>query len=179
MVEFCKKRQQRDSLYAFGEGDTECAFLIYLKNLYSRDKNISIKIKDLHGGSIKDMVEKAIRINLHDNRDKLFVILDVEPVKGIVIDDEVSQQAKENNLEIIDFKPCVESLFLLILGKVKDSILFMSSEQCKKEFEKKYLDAHKKLNFLEYEKIFPKDLLEQKRKEITELDTIIKYMENK
>jgi len=178
MVGFYKIRQQKNTLYAFGEGETEKAFLRHLKNLYTGN-NIKITIKDLSGGCPDDMINKAIRIVLQGNYDKKFIVLDEEKDKGILISADAKIKAKEHMLDIINLQPCIEGLFLLILGKNKDSVLAMSAEKCKKEFEENYLDAQKKLNFSEYKRIFPRNLLEEKRKEIDKLDKIIKYMENK
>lgn len=58
-------------------------------------------------------------------------------------------------------------------------MLVMRSDQCKLEFENNYLDAQKKLNFRECEHIFPRELFEEKRNIIPELDIMINYMENK
>jgi hypothetical protein len=178
MVGFCKTRKERKTLYAFGEGETEKAFLRHLKTLYSGD-NIKISVKDLAGGCPNDMIDKAVRIILHGSYDEKFIVLDEEKDKGILISEWAKNKAKKHGLDIIDLQPCVEGLFLLILGKEKSSILAMHADQCKKEFENNYLDAQKKLNFTEYQNILPKELLEEKRGSISELDRIINYMENK
>jgi len=160
MVGFRKTRKERKTLYAFGEGETEKAFLRHLKILYSGN-NIKISVKDLSGGCPDDMIDKAVRIVLHGIYDEKFIVLDEERDKGIFISEEGKNKAKKYGLDIIDLQPCVEGLFLLILGKEKDSILVMHAEQCKKEFEDNYLDAQKKLNFTEYQNILPKELLEE------------------
>ena len=125
------------------------------------------------------MIDKAIRIILRDSCKEKFIVLDKEKDKGIFISTESKYKAKKYGLDIIETQPCVEGLYLLILGKQKSSVLTMPSNQCKREFEENYLDAQKKLNFKEYEHIFPLHLLEEKRSTILELDRLISYMENK
>ena len=98
MVGFCKTRKQRDTLYAFGEGETEKAFLRHLKSLYSGN-NIKITIKDLSGGCPDDMIDKAIRIILNGSYDKKFIVLDEEKDKGIVISDEAKKKNAKKNLK--------------------------------------------------------------------------------
>ena len=124
---------KKNTLYAFGEGETEKAFLRYIKILYSGN-NIKITVRDLAGGCPDDMIDKAVRIIKHGSYDKKFVLLDKEECKGITISSEAKTKAKENELDIIDLEPCVEGLFLLILEKTEGAIKTMSAKQCKNEF---------------------------------------------
>lgn len=161
------------SILVYGEGSTEKAFLRYLKDVYcKRCSGISIDIKDGKGGSPEDIIDKTIRSkNSGDYRGGTFIFLDIDK-KWL---DEFKKKAKDNNIELIGSKPCIEGFFLSILN-IKFDITVKSSSQCKKEFEKKYLDKKKKLNWENYKKIFPKSILEKRRKKVPSLNKIILIM---
>lgn len=160
----------------YGEGATEKAFLEYLKNVYCKRCNgIYIKIKDGEGGSPEDIMDKTIRNKNSGDYPKdyqsAFILLDIDKKWS----DEFRKKAKDNNIKPIGSKPCIEGFFLSILNS-KFNVTVKSSSQCKKEFEKKYLDKKKKLDLKNYKKIFPKTLLEKRRKKISNLDEIISVM---
>ena len=156
----------------YGEGKTEEIFLKYLRSVYRKRYNgISIKIKNGGGGSPEDVLYKTIRNKDSGNYQGTFIFLDTDKKWS----DEFKEKAKNNNIELIGSKPCVEGFFLLILN-FRFDIIAKSSNQCKKEFEKRYLDKKKKLNSENYKKIFPKKLLEKRRKKIPILDEVISIM---
>jgi len=154
------------TVLAYGEGSTERAFLKYLRDVYcNRYSGISIKVKNGGGGSPEDVLDKTIKNKYSGDYQNTFILLDTDKKWS----NEFKQKAKKNEIKLIGSVPCMEGLFLLIL-------INKSSGQCKKEFEKRYLDKKKKLIPENYKKIFPKKLLEKRRKKIPILDEIISIM---
>jgi hypothetical protein len=174
MINACRKIKILDTLYVFGEGETEAAFLKFLKINYSKGHNINVQIKNLGGKNPAEMIDKAIRIIKGSNFDKKLILLDSDKE----IPNEQIQKAKKYELYIIKAVPCIEGLFFEILGYCRDTVKMMESEKCKNDFEKKYLDAKQKLNYRDYNKIFNKDLLDNKKESIEELNILIGYMSN-
>ena len=52
----------------------------------------------------------------------------------------------------------------------------MASEKCKSTFESRYLAPDKKTDKRSYEKLFPKEMLDEKRSHVNELNNILKAM---
>ena len=76
-------------------------------------------------------------------------------------------------IEFLESTPCIEGLFLSILDVVGNNI----SEQCKSIFESTYLPPDKKTDKRSYEKLFPKEMLDEKRSHVSELNNILKAMD--
>ncbi|MCZ0932853.1 MAG: hypothetical protein OXJ52_06865 [Oligoflexia bacterium] len=77
---------------------------------------------------------------------------------------------EENDLVV---QPCIEGLFLDILDQSKPQ----TSRECKKMFEKNFLNEKKKLNHKSYQKIFDRNKLEKARNKIPLLNKILKIFE--
>lgn len=86
------------------------------------------------------------------------------------------QEAKRKDLELFENKPCLESLFLKILGNKTST---KDSNWCKREFETKYIDKKKRRDVNDYQKLFSKDLLDDRRKQIPELERLLRVIEAK
>jgi len=165
-----KRRQANKTILIFGEGLDEKIFIKHLKGSYSHNKNISIKIWGGKGGGPEDIVLDAYRtLGAFDKR---VVILDNE--KSMPEMTKARIKAKQLGIDIIENTPCLESLFLKILGKKVNN---SKPSQLKKEFEWAYLSEKRRRNVSEYKKIFPKKLLDSKRSQIPELDKLISVME--
>jgi hypothetical protein len=169
---FAKKpRKPNQTVLAVGEGETEQAFLKFLKLLYNkRDNGISIKIKYSGGGGPECVIDHTIKMN-PENYDRTFVLIDNDkPCSPKHI-----KKAKMFKLNIIWCDPCVEGLFLKILGtKINTNI--HNSAHYKKLFEDIYLNSDDKLIPEKYNQLFPYDLLEKSRISVNELDQIINLM---
>ncbi len=176
MVIACQKRKILKTLYAFGEGETEVAFLKFLKRIYSgsRNRNIKIWIKNLGGKDPEVMITKAVRIIRMSHYDKKCILMDGDKAVPEVQNEKIS----DYQIDIIKAIPCIEGLFLEILGGNRDTIARMSSSECKAKFEEEHLNSKQKLDHREYDGIFTKELLDSKKEEINVLNTLIKYMFN-
>ncbi|MDE0243598.1 MAG: hypothetical protein OYG31_02715 [Candidatus Kaiserbacteria bacterium] len=102
--------------------------------------------------------------------DRTVVILDGDD-EGI---GEARKEAAERNLVLIENNPCMEGLFLTLLGV---NISGRKSGYCKDKFESRYMAKREKRDLNKYKEVFPKNLLDHKRKELEKLNEMISYVE--
>jgi len=169
-----KPRRPNWTVLAIGEGETEKAFLQFLKGLYNkREDGISIKVNYAGGGDPECVIDHAVKMN-PKNYNRAFVLLD----KDLPCRQTYLKKARTNKLELIWCIPCIEGLFLKILETAFDASVKTTSE-CKRLFEGKYLSEGAKLDPEKYAKIFSHGFIESKRGQVQELDRIIKLMTEK
>lgn len=109
-----KKIQQRKTLLVVGEGETEYAFLTYLKRVYCQGKNtVKVTVKNAHGKGPEHVFDHAQRCCRTADYDKVAVVMDTD----IPWPQELVTQAKQQGVVLIGNKPCVEGLFLELLSK--------------------------------------------------------------
>jgi len=155
-----------------GEGFSDGIFLRHLKKFYSFNSGFAITIKNGKGGDAKSIVTEAIRTP--GAFDKKIVVLDNDKPESEM--EEARIIARKKKIELIENTPCLESLLLSIINQKP---INKNSSWCKKELESKYLNKNKRSEPSEYDKLFPKDLLDSKRSSISELDKLILAMEGK
>ncbi|KQC14624.1 MAG: hypothetical protein APR63_13785 [Desulfuromonas sp. SDB] len=165
-------RRTKKTVLIVGEGSTEKAFLRYVKEIYiTREMDISVKIECGAGGSPRNIVEKAIRLCGSRSYDKCFVLIDTD-IPLNVDKKLLTRMKRKPKIEILKSIPCIEGLFLAIL----EITGYNSSDQCKRIFESTFLSSDKKTDKRYYGKLFPKEVLDQKRTQINELNNILKAM---
>ena len=158
-----RKRIQKTSIYILCEGKTEVAFLNYIKKLCPT-RHKSIFIRDAKGdNSLKNMRKKIANEKDHRQIDKAYIFLD-----GDQIDSENIQST-----DVLISEPCIEGFFLKILTDSKPQ----TSRECKRKFEKEYLNKTDKLDHRTYKKHFREDVLERRRYDIPLLHAILKIFE--
>jgi len=160
-----------------GEGNTEKAFLQHLQELYiARDSDINIKVECGSGGAPVSVVQKTIRLRGSRAYDKCYVLIDADlPFHP---DYKLADRMKKRpRVEMLKTTPCIEGLFLAVLRYPKFSQTSLSSDGCKREFEKCYLTSERKTNKRSYADKFPRALLDERRMNIPELDYILKAMQ--
>lgn len=172
-------RTVRKTRLVFGEGETEEAFLKYLKSLYGRScKEISCRVSSGNGGSPSSIIRRAMGRCLIEQYDECFIVLDSDVG---VHKDTVKKAIYALRIPVDDVKypviiqcsPCIESLFLEIIGHTA----LPTCLECKSVFHDNYMSEKEKLNPAKYVKWFPKDLLEIKRNDLLVLDQIILIFE--
>lgn len=172
-------RTVRKTRLVFGEGETEEAFLKHIKSLYGCScKEISCRVSSGNGGSPSSIIRKAIGRCSSEHYDECFIVLDSDV--GVSKND-VKKAIKRLRISgenvacpiIIPCNPCIESLFLKIIGHTA----LPTCLECKSVFHDNYMSEKEKLNHAKYGKWFPKDVLEIKRKDILVLDQIILIFE--
>lgn len=154
-----KRRIANKTVLLFGEGLKEEKFLKYLRSLYSFNQNVFVTVKKGNGGAADKIINNADK--LLGAFDKKIVVLDNDKPKKEM--EKARKKAREKSIVLIENTPCLEYLLLKILDQKPTRI---NSKYCKKYFKKQY-------GTNDYFKLFPKKLLDQKRKEIIELDKLI------
>ena len=169
-----KQRKPNWTVLAVGEGETEKAFLQFLKGQFNkRDDGISIRINYAGGGDPECVIDHAIKMN-PKNYDCAFVVLD----KDLPCRETYLKKARIHSLELIWCVPCIEGIFLKIIEPAFNQLV-KSSAECKRLFAEKYLSDDQKLDFRKYEDIFSFDFLEERKMQIQELGTIVRLMTEK
>lgn len=171
-----KIRKQKITILIVGEGYTEKAFLQYLAELYiTRDMDINVKIESAEGGSPQRIIEKAIRFRENIAYDKCFVFIDNDvPLK---LSKTLGKKMKKKpGIQILNSTPCIEGLFLLILEHKNFSGKKENSAECKKIFEENYIPKGRKTDKREYVRVFPREMIEKRRREVRELEGVLRAM---
>jgi len=156
----------------YGEGLGEEMFLKYLRRLYSRNSGVAVTIRNGKGGTAIGVIINAV--NEPGAFDRRIVILDND--KGEQEMNGARKEAQEKGIELLENSPCLEATFLAIL-RSGQSFSNKTSIWCKSEFESNYLDKKKRTEISEYGKVFPKNTLDARRTNISELNAIISLME--
>ena len=169
-----KRRSANRTLLVYGEGFCEEVFLKYLRGTYSYNSGIAVTIRNGKGGGAIEVVVSASKEPGDFGR--RVVVLDND--KSVQEMSKVRFEAKSRNIELLENTPFLEALLLAILRK---GVSFSKKPPawCKSEFESNYLDRHKRTEIEEYQKVFPKDMLEKRRKDIPVLNQLILIMEGK
>lgn len=153
-----RRRSAKFTVLAIGEGLTDEAFLKYLKATFShRDDNVSITIAAADGKSPSTIVKQSVNRGPR-NYDRALVLMD----QDIDWPPEVYSLAKKYGIELIGSQPCIEGVFLTVLES-KSSVKYMSSDDCKKKFERKYMNHKKKIDSREYERTFSREMISAAR----------------
>lgn len=169
-----KPRKPNWTVLAIGEGETEKAFLQFLKGQFNkRDDGISIRINYAGGGNPECVIDHAIKMN-PKNYDCAFVLLD----KDLPCRDTYLKRARTNKLELVWSVPCIEGLFLKIFEPTFNPLI-KSTNECKRLFADNYLNDDEKLDFRKYDIIFSYALLESRRVQVQELGAIVRLMTEK
>ena len=166
-----KRRQANKTLLVLGEGLGEEMFLKHLKSLYYI-VGVAITIRKGKGGTPNEVVTSAYKIP--GAFDRKIVIIDNDKAKAEM--QKARNEAKRRGIELLENTPCLEWLLLSILD---EKIEGDNSEWCKGKFESKYIDKKKRSEPAEYVKLFPKNILDNKRTKIKELGDLISIMEGK
>jgi hypothetical protein len=165
-----KRRRVNKTLLVFGEGLGEEMFLKHLKKLYSFNNGIAITIKKGKGGSARNIVVDASKTS--GDFDKKIVVLDNDKPKKEML--EARREAKKRKIKLIENTPCLEFILLSVFNKEPKEKL---SLYYKHKFESKYIKKKKRTNLKEYDKIFPKKILDSGRLKIPSLHKLILIME--
>ncbi len=167
-----KHRKAKKTILIYGEGLGEEIFLKYLRLLYNYESGVSVIIRNGKGGNPKSIVVNAI--NELGYFERRIVVLDND--KGEQEIKEAFKECKKNNVEILLNTPCLEATLLCILNPNK---IFetKNSSWLKKEFEKKYMSRKKRIELDEYKNIFPKELLDNQKEKVKELNILINIMQ--
>jgi len=170
-----RKRIAKRTVLICGEGDDEEYLLLHLRQLYSRNTGICVKIKNAHGGSPLYTVQFAVKL-LGDFSQKIVLVDSDRSLKEIK---EAKQLAIRNNILYLECKPCIEAEILCFINENEYSI--KSTMECKKELKK--IMQNKKIktfvNFLE--KKLSRKVMDKKQKKVKDcvLTSLINILSKK
>jgi len=170
-------RRTKITILIVGEGQTSKSFLQHIKELYVvREADFAIKVENGLGGSPRSIVERAIRLRENSAYDKCYVLFDAD--RPLETDVTLRKRMnKKPRIEILQSTPCIEGLFLAILQHSKFSQVSASSKCCKREVKVKYSLTGKRTDSRRYSSIFTREVLNERRHSVPELDAILKAMQ--
>lgn len=163
-----KIRKQRKTLFVVGEGQTEVAFLNYLKTLYCRgSSSVKVTVQNAYGKGPENILQTALRKKNQADYDCVVAVLDTD----IPWTTALKKEAHTNNVILIGNTPCIEALFLDLLGKKVPA----ETSKCKTAIE-----AALSVNLLDknnYESWCTKENLELLRQSNDDLNRLLKTYE--
>ena len=115
----------KPNFFVFCEGETEIAYVKFLRSLYRAP--IQVIVKKGKSNISEDYIEKSKNEYVQTEQDKVFLMYDLD------VDGMLEQLQKIPNAELIVSNPCVELWFLLHYQDQKSEI---SSDKCIKKLQK-------------------------------------------
>ena len=166
-----RDRLTRPTLLLVGEGSTEKPFLEHLRSLYCKDDaGVKVTIRNAHGKGPSNIIKKTARFAHGIGYDRRVALLDTD----ITWTDQNKRLARQQKIDLIGAIPCIEGLFLSILNKPVPE----SSQQCKNTL-KKQLPSFNQLERKSYTSHLSKEVLEEARTRIPDLNKLLKYLEGR
>lgn len=161
------KRTVQETVLVVGEGDTEKAFLDYLKSLYiTRGCGVSVTVRNAHGKGPMHVVDTAIRQSKTGDYKVIAVLMDTD----LPWTDDVQKLARKHKVYLIGATPCIDGLLLQILDEQVPEL----SPRCK---EVLHARLHRKPFVKEaYAQDFPKQLLDEKSLSVPALKKLLELM---
>ena len=150
----------RPNFFVFCEGETEIAYVKFLRSLYRAP--IQVIPKKGKSNISEDYIEKSKNEYVRTEQDKVFLMYDLD------VDGMLEQLQKIPNAELLVSNPCVELWFLLHYQEQKTEI---SSGKCIQKLQK-FSKEYKKGILSEEEKTF---LAEKKDLAIERAKNMIGY----
>lgn len=163
----------KKTVLIIAEGLMDSVFLKYIKSLYIRPNKLSITIRNGGGGSADSLVKQALNSLGYDKR---IAVIDNDKKKSEM--EKARKLAIDNNIKLIESTPCIEATFLEILCDKQEEIPNKTGG-CKLKYKKDFLDNKKIEDSNDLLRMFPKRILNSKRKIIPILDEIISIIEGK
>ena len=120
-----KGKQMKPNFFVFCEGETEIAYVKFLRSLYRAP--IQVIVKKGKSNISEDYIERSQNEYVRTEQDKVFLMYDLD------VDGMLEQLQKIPNAELIVSNPCIELWFLLHYQDQKSEI---SSYKCIKKLQK-------------------------------------------
>lgn len=113
-VERSRRRVVVTTVLLVGEGDADVAFLGHLKTLYvPRGVGVSVTVRNAHGKGPENVLDTVICQSRNAHFDLKGALLDADIPWTAVLE----KQARQQRIQLIGAKPCLEGLLLSILGQ--------------------------------------------------------------
>ena len=120
-----KGKQMKPNFFVFCEGETEIAYVKFLRSLYRAP--IQVIPKKGKSNISEDFIVKSKNEYVQTDQDKVFLMYDLD------VDGMLEQLQKISNAELLVSNPCVELWFLLHYQEQKAEI---ASEKCVQKYQK-------------------------------------------
>ena len=120
-----KGKQMKPNFFVFCEGETEIAYVKFLRSLYRAP--IQVIAKKGKSNISEDYIERSQNEYVRTEQDKVFLMYDLD------VDGMLEQLQKIPNAELIVSNPCIELWFLLHYQEQKSEI---SSVKCVQKYQK-------------------------------------------
>jgi hypothetical protein len=164
------RRVARKTMLVVGEGDTEVAFLKHLRTLYCANyEGVAATPSNAHGKGPTNVIDHTAKQARNGGYDLKVALLDTD----IPWTDQLQKLARSRKIEMVGSTPCIEGLYLQILGRNPPD----QSLECKKVI--KQLLSCDLTDWENYEQHFPKDVLQAARGRIAELDRLLGFFEGR
>lgn len=170
------KQKIRSTASIYGEGGHEQVFLKYLVRVYAGNQmRTKFTVRSGGGGSLDSVAEKMVKNKA--GFDRLLMLGDKDRTEG-----DPDELVKARNIcRSLDARlelasPCLDGLLLSIL-EPKLKLSGLDSKKCKARFENEYMSAKQRMKPDAYVGIFSREVLEEARTRLKNLDRIIRFIE--
>lgn len=150
------------------EGAADKAFLECLKSIYASE-DCNVDIKPGSGGDQVSLAETAVRVGSFYEDKYLKIDGDRDSDWTSSVYTSAEDFGEQNDLIILKSMPMLEKLLVNILEPNKS----LRDSQWKSYFERKYISVSKRTDEREYKRIFTKDILEEAKTRLPELQSLI------
>ena len=124
-VRVSKGKQMKPNFFVFCEGETEIAYVKFLRSLYRAP--IQVIPKKGKSNISEDFIERSKNEYVRTGQDKVFLMYDLD------VDGMLEHLQKIPNAELLVSNPCIELWFLLHYQEQK---LEISSDKCVQKYQK-------------------------------------------
>ncbi len=161
------------TLLIYGEGKTEKAFCLFLKQLFvKRNSGVRITVDSGNGGGPVELIRKLKGKLERRAFDDCIVMMDTD----LPWHDNFPKNINKTHIHYVGAKPCIEGMFLNLLSDSKFHLVRHSSAKCKRLFHKNYLDEKEKYDKNNYRKIFNRQILLKKCQDIPEFARLLQLI---
>lgn len=168
-----KRRVAKITILIYGEGASEERFLKYLRQLYACNNGAAVTIRQGKGGSADGLISSAKQFA--GSFAKRVVVLDADKDEQEM--HRAEKLAKGAKIDLLKSVPCLEATLLFILKGTKGTnFAIQTSKWCKQQFSKECRPRQKPLEKEAHQKLFPKRLLDSRKKTIAVLAKLISLM---
>jgi hypothetical protein len=154
-----KGKQMKPNFFVFCEGETEIAYVKFLRSLYRAP--IQVIPKKGKSNISEEFIERSKNEYVRTGQDKVFLMYDLD-VDGIL-----EHLQKIPNAELLVSNPCIELWFLLHYQEQK---LEISSDKCVQKYQKVSKGYKKGVLSEEEKKVLAenRELVEERAKKLAE-----------
>ena len=158
-VRISKGKQMKPNFFVFCEGETEIAYVKFLRSLYRAP--IQVIPKKGKSNISEDFIERSKNEYVRTGQDKVFLMYDLD------VDGMLEHLQKIPNAELLVSNPCIELWFLLHYREQK---LEISSDKCVQKYQKVSKEYKKGALSEEEKKVFAenRDLAVERAKKLAD-----------